>query len=712
MLSIRLNETFFGVMHAVGRFVFLRMALLLVCLSAIALPLARAADFLEAEQAFPVSVSGSGHQWVIEFRVADSYYLYRDKIDVKPAQADAGNKRFGSAVPGGAAGMFKSDTEKSSTAASAAPTDAVVDIPPGKRKFDENLGKEVETLRGVVKVTVTWSGEPPQAVDIHSQGCADAGLCYPPMVQTVALNAASAHFPKSGGSGAVSGANVSADESGALAQRLQSGNTALVLMAFFGLGVLLAFTPCVLPMVPILSAVIVGQQSSSPQSTQQQTGAPSGRWRSAALAASYVAGMSLVYTAVGIVAGLTGEGLVAAMQQPAVLFTFAAALLGFGIAMLGAWDMQLPLSVQNWVNERSQRLQGGQFAPVFVMGGLSAVLVGPCVAPPLAGALLYLSSTGDWMLGGAALMALSWGLGAPLIVAAAAADRVLPRAGAWMESVKRFFGFMLIALAIYTAAPVVSTPLLMAAWSVFLLFSAAWAGALQVLPADAGAGARLRQGFAWILLLLGALQGTGAALQADDVFRPLAPLTAGGLAAAGARGVPAGTAGQLPNDAASIQPADGATSAKPLASPATGSALSASSGKPAADRQGSGKPARHGLPFRVVPSGEVMDVIAGLKQPVMLDFYADWCVACKEMERFTFTDASVQNALQGVVWLQVDVTDNTPDDKALLKRFRLFGPPGILFFDAQGQEISGVRVVGFQKAAQFEQTVRAAFPAR
>lgn len=627
------------------------LLLLFTLILATRLPLAHAADFLEAEQAFPVTVQGSGHQWVVEFRVADGYYLYRDKIDIKHPEGSAAN----ASLP--------------------AP---VIDIPPGKRKFDENLGKEVETLRGTVRIPLTWQGTPPDAIDVHSQGCADAGLCYPPMVQRVKLNSATAQFPKT------SSLQASTDESGALAQRLQSGNKALVLLAFFGLGVLLAFTPCVLPMVPILSAVIVGQQKS----------ASSSRWRSVSLAAAYVAGMSVIDTAVGIIAGLTGEGLVAAMQQPAVLFTFAAFLMAFGIAMLGAWDMQLPLSVQNWVNERSQRLQGGQFAPVFVMGGLSAVLVGPCVAPPLAGALLYLSTTGDWLLGGAALMALSWGLGAPLIVAAAAADRVLPRAGAWMESVKRFFGFLLVALAIYTAAPVITTQVLMAAWCVFLLFSAAWSGALQMLPQQAGALTRLRQGFAWVLLLLGVLQGVGAALGADDVFNPLGPLRSRQMA------------GQASSPATAL--GDKIFGAR--VSEGNASTLSdAASASVTADTRPAG---RHGLPFRVVPSGQVMGVIAQLKQPAMLDFYADWCVSCKEMERFTFTDPDVQKALSGVVWLQVDVTDNTADDKALLKRFRLFGPPGIVFFDANGHEIANVRVVGFQKAAQFEQTVKAAFAAR
>lgn len=668
---------------------------LLVCVLGLLVQVsALAQNFLEAEQAFPVAVTGNGQQWVVEFRVADGYYLYRDKLDIQRPDT------VGSATPftdskRGAPGSV------SLNAAVPIGAQPVFELPAGQRKFDENLSKEVETLRQVVRIPVTWTDAPPAAVDIHSQGCADAGLCYPPMVQRVKLNTATAAFPASALPGA------SADASGDLANRLQSGNTLWVLLAFFGLGVLLAFTPCVLPMVPILSAVIVGQTQASTSDVSRVAHVSSPRWRSVALASAYVGGMSLVYTAVGVVAGLTGEGLVAAMQQPTVLFTFAGFLLVFGIAMLGAWEMQLPLAIQNWVNERSARLQGGRFTPVFVMGGLSAVLVGPCVAPPLAGALLYLSTTGDWVLGGAALLALSWGLGAPLIVAAAAADRVLPRAGAWMESVKRFFGFLLIALAIYTTAPVVPTPVLMAAWSIFLLISAAWAGALQVLPVQASAGARLRQGFAWVLLLAGVLQGIGASSGARDVFMP--------LSAWRVAEPPSSTVVSQPprsdSQALSKRSDEGSAVVRPAESPGM-EAL-----PPVSPRVGSGSVVLppvssnpHGLPFRRVSAGEAEAVIARLGQAAFLDFYADWCVACKEMERFTFTDPSVQRALANVVWLQVDVTANTAEDKALLKRFRLFGPPGIVFFDVQGREVRGVRVVGFQSAQQFVQTVGIAFP--
>lgn len=624
---VRPGQPFGGLLALIGRA--MRLVLLAACLMGI-LPAVKAAEFLDPDVAFPVSVREEGGRWWLQFDVVKGYYLYRDKIAVKP-------------LPG-----------ESIAGLSAA-------VPAGVKKFDENLGKEVETLRGQVRIALTWSGPVPDALEVHSQGCADAGLCYPPQVQQVRLTG-----------GLPSPAPGVADEAGALAQSLQSGRVFGVLLTFFGLGLLLAFTPCVLPMVPILSAVIVGQQGGqSPQNPQGGQMEPAGlgrngpdRGRAFRLALAYVAGMSVVYTAVGVAAGLTGQGLVAALQTPWVLSVFAAFLFALGVAMLGAYELQLPLGLQNWVNAKSAGLQGGRYGSVVLMGGLSAVLVGPCVAPPLAGALLYLSTTGDWLLGGAALMALSWGLGTPLLVAAGAAGQVLPKAGAWMESVKRFFGFLLMALAIYTLAPIVSTPVLMGAWAVFLLVAAAWAGALQVLPAQAGALARCRQGLAWVMLVVGLMQAVGAGLGADDVFRPLAPLQA---SRAGANSVGTGQVGS----------------------------------------QTSGS--HEGLPFVRIPADSLDATLAGLKQPAFLDFYADWCVACKEMERFTFSDSRVQQALSGVVWLQVDVTRNTAADQALLKRFKLFGPPGIVFFDAAGREIPGARVVGFQDAPRFLQTLNAVY---
>ena len=629
--------------------------MLVLFVAFLSLSVAFAQDFLEPEKAFPVQIQTLSGRPVVVFDVADGYFLYRDKLSVTLPEPALKN------------GLS-----------------LLAEVPRGKKKFDENLGKEVETLRGQVQLNLEFTGGLPEFVLVNFQGCADAGLCYPPMTQTLALRGGTAaergfigsvlggaasrlglvrseaqSSPAVGDievssspmgpaqslkSGAQTGPRVSADQAGDLAAQLAGSQFWLVLPVFFGLGLLLAFTPCVLPMVPILSAVVVGQGTQT-------------RGRSVRLALAYVAGMSGVYALVGVAAGLTGQGLVAALQKPWVLVCFAVLLFGFGVAMLGAYELQLPSGLQNWLNAKSSNLQGGRYGPVVLMGGLSALLIGPCVAPPLAGALLYLSSTGDWVLGGAALLALSWGLGTPLIVAAGAAGSLLPKAGAWMESVKRFFGFLLMALAIYTLAPVLSSALLMALWALFLLVAAASMGALQALPLNASIWLRLRQGVAWSLLLMGVLQGVGAALGGDDVLRPLAPLT---------------------------QRSNGDVRVK-------GDAEKVSA-----------------LPFVRVRAEDFDLHLANLQRPAFLDFYADWCVSCKEMERFTFSDPAVLKQLGSVEWLQVDVTRNTAADQALLKRFRLFGPPGIVFFDAKGAEITGARVVGFQNVETFLATLRAA----
>ncbi len=616
------------------------LQLFVLCAAFLALSVAFAQDFLEPEKAFPVQIQTISGRPVVVFEVADGYFLYRDKLSV----------------------ILPESAQKNGLS-------LVAGVPRGKTKFDENLGKEVETLRGQVRVALEFTGGLPEFISVNSQGCADAGLCYPPMTQTLALRGEASgarDFTKSvlgaaanriglgrPDTGPSNGTaedeqktvpRVSADQAGDLAAQLAGGQFWLVLPVFFGLGLLLAFTPCVLPMVPILSAVVVGQGTQT-------------RGRSVRLALAYVAGMSVVYALVGVAAGLTGQGLVAALQKPWVLLSFAVLLFAFGVAMLGAYELQLPSGLQNWLNAKSSNLQGGRYGPVVLMGGLSALLVGPCVAPPLAGALLYLSSTGDWVLGGSALLALSWGLGAPLIVAAGAAGSFLPKAGAWMESVKRFFGFLLMALAIYTLAPVLPSALLMALWALFLLVAAACMGALQVLPLNASMWMRLRQGSAWSLLLVGVLQGVGAALGGDDVLRPLAPLT---------------------------QPLNGDA------------------------RMKVGEDKVSALPFVRVQAEDLDLHLANLQRPAFLDFYADWCVSCKEMERFTFADPAVLKQLGSVEWLQVDVTHNTAADQALLKRFRLFGPPGIVFFDAKGVEMPGARVVGFQNVETFLATLRVA----
>ena len=606
-------------------------SVLVMLMSSVAVPATAAEDFLPPEQAFRFEARALDARNVeIVLTVANGYYLYREQF------AFVGE---GAGVRLGAA-----------------------DIPAGKVKFDETFAKNVETHRGRVVIRVPVEAAPAAfTLAVTSQGCADAGLCYPPMqsmarVQLVGYGG-DGSVTLLTGEGSVKGGNssapplqsvapkASAGESGAsgIDGALRSGRLWVVLGVFFFAGLLLSFTPCVLPMLPILSSIIVGQ-----------TGARTSRSRGFALALAYSLGMALVYTALGVAAGLAGEGLAAALQNPWVLSGFALMLAALSMSMFGFYELQLPASLRNRLNAGASRFKGGQWAGVFAMGGLSALIVSPCVAAPLAGALLYISQTRDVMLGGSALFALAAGMSVPLLLVGASAGALLPRAGAWMESVKRFFGVLLLAVAWWILSPVLPASIALAGWGLLLLIAASLLGAFDRMRELAGAGSRLGKAFGLALALWGAAQIVGAMSGSTDPLQPLQRL-------------------------AQKTPAQGADAAV--------AARSAAEGAPR---------------FRRVRDLAELDaVVRSAGRPVMLDFYADWCVSCKEMEHLTFSDPRVSARLDRMLLLQVDVTQNSPADRALLKGFNLFGPPGILFFDAQGQELTAQRVIGYQDAPRF-----------
>lgn len=619
---------------------------------------AAADDFLPPEQAFRFEARALDERTVeVAFTVADGYYMYREQF------------RF--AADGATLGP--------------------PEIPAGKVKFDETFQKDVETHRGRVAIRVPVTAAPPAfALRVTSQGCADAGLCYPPMqsVAQVRLAAyggdgtvAAGTGGMATGPGAAGAVTVASPRSGdaRIDAALGGGRWAVVVPAFLLAGVLLSLTPCVLPMLPILSSIIVGQRAA---------GAPA-RGRGLALAGTYSLGMALVYTALGVAAGLAGEGLAAALQTPWVLGGFAALLGLLALSMFGAYELQLPAAWRDALSERSGRMQGGHWAGVFVMGGLSALIVSPCVAAPLAGALLYISQTRDVLLGGVALFSLAAGMSVPLLLLGASAGAWMPRPGPWMEGVKRGFGVLLLAVAWWMLAPVLPAPLGVAGWGLLLLLSASLLRAFDRLPEAAGAGPRFGKAAGLALGLIGAAQIVGATAGASDPLQPLRPFTGGAGAESLALGGP-GTAGQ------------------PGASPTAGAA--AARAGDAGDGPSAG--ARHviaGLGFRRVASIEELDAaLRDTDRPALLDFYADWCVSCKEMERFTFTDPRVRERLGGMLLLQADVTRNGEADRALLKRFQLFGPPGIVFFDAQGREHPSVRVIGYQSPERFLQSLQSA----
>ena len=507
---------------------------LLACLALALLPAQAASpqDLLEPEKAFRFSARALASDAIeVRFDIAEGYYLYRERF-----KFEAQGARLGRA-----------------------------ELPAGERKKDEFFG-DTEVYRNAVRIRlpVDAGASDPLKLVVTSQGCADVGVCYVPMESAATLQLASfggGATPLTGGLGAGAGGVAASDLDIAA---MFGGSGWLVLASFLGFGLLLAFTPCVLPMIPILSGIIAGE------------GATVTKKRALALSSSYVLGMAVAYAAAGVAAAYSGALLAASLQNAWVIGAFALVFVLLALSMFGVYQLQLPGFLRQPLAAAHHRLRGGRLASVAGMGVLSAVIMSPCVAAPLAGALLYISQTRDVALGGTALFVMALGMGVPLLAVGVSGGALLPRAGRWMKAVNKFFGVLLLAVAAWIAAP---------------LF----------------------------------LEGKG-----QTRFE------------------------------------------------------------------------------RVASVAELDARLAAPGRPVMLDFYADWCVSCKEMEAFTFSDARVKAKFERMLLLQADVTANSAEDKALLKRFSLFGPPGIVFFDAQGREIRGLRVIGYQNAERFLKTLELA----
>ncbi len=558
-------------------------------------------DFLQPDAAFGLSINAQNRNVLIaSFKVTPDYYLYRNKITF--------------AVSGNPAKI------------------TAIKLPPGETKQDPNFGTlEVYHQSFQAEIDIA-DADPARPVVINAsyQGCSEKGLCYPPIEKTLTVDLAQAI------SNAPAPAAVAPESDNArIANVLKQGSFWLVITFFFGAGLLLAFTPCVFPMIPILSGIIVGR------------GHKITHMHAFILSLTYVMGMALTYAIAGIAAGLSGELISNALQTPWVLGSFAALFVLLSLSMFGFYELQLPSALQSRLTNTSNQLHGGHISGVFAMGALSAIIMSPCVAAPMAGALLYIGKTHDAVLGGTALFALALGMGAPLLLIGTSAGALLPKAGAWMEAVKRFFGAIMLALAIWIVSPVIPVAVQMLLWGALLVLSAIYLHALDALPGNASGWRKLWKGVGVLALLLGASYLIGALSGATDILHPL---------------------GNVGHSA--------------TAAPAT-------------------------LRFERIKSSAELDArIAEAGKPVMLDFYADWCVSCKEMERLTFSDAAIQARLKNTILLQADVTANNSDDKALLQRFQLFGPPAILFFDNHGKELADLRVTGFQDPTQFGESLQ------
>jgi thiol:disulfide interchange protein DsbD len=590
-------------------------------------------DLLPPEQAFTVKVRvKDASSLIAEFTPAKGYYLYRDRISfriVEPAAMQV----------------------------------AGVKLPQGKMKPDPTFGNvEVYHTPFDAVIHLARPADAATSARLHFsyQGCSDSGVCYPPIDKTFdfvlpAMFVADSNEPDTLSPG---------QRSGALADKAATGSTSVsvvfdwlepdritalfkdssfwwVVAGFFGFGLLLSLTPCVWPMFPILSGIIAGQGESI------------SKIRAFWLSAAYVLGMAITYAAVGIAAGLSGSLLSTALQTPWALGAMAMLFVVLALSMFGFYELQLPAFLQSRMASASNRISKRTSASVFAMGAVSAIIVGPCIAAPLAGALLYIGQTQDVVLGGTTLFAMALGKGVPLLAVGTSLGSLLPRAGTWMKSIKVFLGVLLLAAALWTVSPFIPLSMTMALVGVILIGYAIYLRAFDTLPSDAGGLARISKGAGVIGLLIGAIYVVGAFSGSRNFFQPLA-----GIGASGA------------NQAAVM------------------------------------------LPFERISSVDELDkrLQQAAGRNVMLDFYADWCVSCKEMEHFTFSDPAVRAKLQNVVLLQADVTKNSAEDKRLLSRFGLFGPPGIIFFDQAGQEIKGRRVIGYMESNRFIRVLNDVFP--
>ncbi len=561
-------------------------------------------DLLPPEQAFPVSVEQVAEDVLaVRWDTPSGYYLYRDRL----AFDIDGNSIAGYELPDG----VKTDD----------PTFGVMEV------YYDHLQVYLQPADTV---------SPDQVLHLSFQGCSDTGVCYPPMNTSVDLGAGTTNtgFAAGGAGGGGPPAGAGFAGLGNLDALLAGSNVPLMLAGFLFAGILLAFTACMYPLIPILSGIIAGDRQRS-------------TWRAFGLSMVFVQATAITYALAGAVAGLTGSAIQADLQSPWVLTAFAAVFVAMALAMFGLYTIQMPAAVQSRLDALSREQRGGTFMSAGIMGVLSALIVGACSGPALIAALVFISNTGDALLGGAALYVMALGMGLPLLLIGTAAGRWLPRSGPWMIRTKQAFGFLLLAVAIWMVDRFLPGPAVLALWAALLAGIAVWLGLLDR-PAQTALGAtlRLRQLASlavagWALVLL-----AGAAAGGTSFWQPLAPLAGQG------------------------EP------------------------RPAVEWQ------------RVNSVDELEQALAAASaegRPALVDVYADWCVYCVQLEERTFSDSSVVQALNNTATLKVDVTRMSADDRALLSKLDVFLPPAVIFYDASGKEHREQRLVGFADPEEFLQ---------
>ena len=566
-------------------------------------------EFLPVDEAFRFNSSIENGKLVLFWDIEDDYYLYKERLrfEIDETKGQLGKPVYSQS---------------------------------GDLKDDPNFGQVTvfhNQLTIDLPVTINTDTGNELPLKISYQGCAEAGLCYPPQTKEI-LFIQSAYVQTDKGDNAQ---NQDLESANGIFSFIQTSSLPAIIGIFFLLGIGLTFTPCVFPMVPIISSIIAGQKNPS-------------TLKSFSLSFSYVLGMSITYASAGVITGLLGASanIQAYLQAPAVLITFSIVFVLLALSMFGFYELQLPAGIRNKLNDTSQNIKGGKSVGVFLIGALSALIVSPCVSAPLAGALLYISATADATLGGLSLFAMGLGMGVPLIAVGVGGGKLLPKAGLWMDIVKAGFGVMLIGVAIWLLERLLPSSVTLILWSLLIGLTAAQMGAFE--PARYG-WERLWKGIGLFLIAYAVTLFIGAMTGADDPLNPLEHFT----------------------------------------------------GNNFTDKNQSSSQSNihESTVFNTIYSIDEFDAVVSSSssslKPVLLDFYADWCISCKVMEREVFSQAEAAQLMSEFTLVQADVTDNDIKNQQLLEKFNLFGPPSILFFDTEGNELKQFRVMGEMNEEQF-----------